>query len=110
MQPQAPTQQQQPMAFTDSHNSVYNNLRDMLQRHVAAGVPGMDKVVDALNKQHQAGMQTYTPAKPRPMVVTQVPEDGGVQQSPVGQLSNLMTAIRQQNSPALPNGYSAYSG
>lgn len=105
------TQQQQPMAFTDAHNAVYNGLRDTLQRYVAQGVPGMDKVVDALNKQHTANMANYQPTQTRrPMAATQMPQNPSqVQQNQVGQLNNLMTQIRQKNAPALPNGYGSYA-
>ncbi len=70
-----PTNQvQQPIQrFTPANDAVYNTLRDTLQRHIAGGVPGLDKVVDSLNKQH------------------------------------VSIKIRQQNAPALPNGYNAYS-
>lgn len=100
-------QTQQPMAFTDAHNAVYNGLRDTLQRYVSQGIPGMDKVVDALNKQHTSMMQNYRPNPPRPVAATQMPQ--GSQPSQTGQLNNLMQQIKTNNSPTLPNGYGAYT-
>lgn len=106
MNPQANQSQQQPMAFTDAHNAIYNGLRDVLMRHQASGVPGMDKVVNALNKAHQEGMMNYQPSRPRPMAATQMP---ATPQNQIGQLSSMMQQIRQKNAPQLPNGYNAYS-
>lgn len=101
---------QQPMQFTDSHHAVYNALRDTLQRHIAAGVPGIEKVVDALNKQHTANMVNYTPPAPRPQATTQVqPQNSVMGRSQIQNLNDMMTQIRQRNTPAMPNGYNSYS-
>ncbi len=112
MNPQTPGQQ--PMqSFTDAHNAIYNGLRDTLQKYVAAGVPGMDKVTDALNKQHQQGMMNYQPAPIKPVAATQTPQQAPnisqVQRQQAGNLNNLMTQIRQKNTLSLPNGYSSYA-
>lgn len=103
--------QQQPMPFNDQHNAVYNSLRSTIQQYVAAGVPGMDKVADALNKQHIANMPNYQPPTNKPVAATQMPGQAQPQGQAVNpaQLSDLMATIRQRNTPALPNGYSGYS-
>ncbi|SRR6266436_2509758 len=101
-----PTNQvQQPIQrFTPANDAVYNTLRDTLQRHIAGGVPGLDKVVDSLNKQHVSMMQNYRPLRPQGVAPTQTPV-----QNSIGALNDMMGKIRQQNAPALPNGYNAYS-
>lgn len=101
-------QTQQPMAFTDSHNAVYNGLRDTLQRYVAQGIPGMDKIVDALNKQHTSMMGSYQPPQPRPAVATQM-NPAQAEQGQVAAVGGLMNQIRQQNQAQLPNGYGGYA-
>lgn len=39
-------------AFTPAHDRIYNGLRNALMQLVQAGVPGMDAVLNALNKSH----------------------------------------------------------
>ena len=109
MNPNSATQQPM-MPFTDAHNTIYNGLRDTLMKYHAAGVPGMDKVVDALNKQHQEGMTNYQPPAIKPVAATQTPPSTSqIERQQAGSLNSLMTQIQQKNTPSLPNGYGSYS-
>lgn len=47
MQPNTPNQ-----PFTQQHHEAYNKLRNVVQNHVAKGVPGMKNVLAAVDKSH----------------------------------------------------------
>jgi hypothetical protein len=106
MNPNQQTAQPIQQPFTDEHNGVYNTLRNQIMQYSAAGVPGMEDVVNALNKTHTKLMSSYQPTQPtqpaRPQVATasQTPEA-------IAQVKNLMSQIRQRNIPS-PSGASAY--
>lgn len=107
MQPTTGATQPQTMPFTEQHNAIYNGLRDTMLKYAAAGVPGMDKVADILNKQHTLNMQNYTPQqKPVAQPVSSQP---ATPQNALGTLNGVMQQIRQQNAPSLPNGTQGYS-
>ena len=100
---------QQP-TFNDQHNNVYNTLRNQMMQYAAAGVPGMEDVVNALNKTHTKLMGSYTPTQsvqPRtvaagqPTTVPQTPQQ-------LQQVNQLMQQIRNRNSSPSPSGATAY--
>ncbi len=96
-----------PQPFTDQHNGVYDTLRNQMMQYAAAGVPGMEDVVNALNKTHTKMMSSYQPtapvAPPRP------PQATTPVQTPQGldQVRGLMDQIRQRNTPT-PSGAASY--
>jgi hypothetical protein len=59
-QPQMPQQE-----FSPSHHHIYNTLRDNLMSLVKAGVPGIDKVLAALNNAHVDGIKSQTQQAPQ---------------------------------------------
>lgn len=85
-----------PQAFTDQHNGVYNTLRNQLMQYHSAGVPGMEDVINALNKTHTKLMSTYKPTQP---AVPQRPAQPAVPQTPqnLAQVRSLMDQIRNRN-------------
>lgn len=110
--------------FTDSHNDVYNGLRNLMLHYNAAGVPGMDKVLNTLNKTHTEVSQNYQgdtlgnipPApsvnsfynnQPNPQYQ---PMQDLVNYNPQPSLNNVMRNIQSQNTPQMPNGYGGYNG
>lgn len=109
MQPTTPAAQnsgmpiQQP--FTDQHNAVYNTLRNQMMQYAAAGVPGMQDVVNGLNKVHTNLMGSYVPTQQQP-AQQQIPSatNPAAMQTPQGlaQVRNLMSMIRQRNAPSTP--------
>lgn len=111
-QPGMPVEQ----PFNEWHNNVYNGLRDTLQKYSAAGVPGMDKIVDTLNKLHLNYMKSYVPqnqpegqggAGPqivRPNMSSRnqpMPQQNqsGISFNPFGSLNTLMQGIINRNAP-----------
>lgn len=59
-QSSAPTKGQAQMPqqpFTASHNHIYETLRNSLMQLYKSGVPGMDEVLNALNKSHVAQLK-----------------------------------------------------
>lgn len=109
MNPNTQQPQQQPMQFTDMHNDVYNQLRNNLLKYHAQGVPGIDKVLDSLNKQQTAMMQNYTPSQPaQPQQPTPTPQPPANDQTRLSQLSNVMQQIRQRTASTVPNGMQNY--
>lgn len=96
---------QNTVPFTQFHHEVYNNLRDTLMQAHAAGVPGIDKVVDALNKQHTTNMPNYVGQEAQQPQRQVAPPQGNELQS----LNAMMSAIRQNNGAPMPNGFGGYS-
>lgn len=79
-QNQPPTMPQQP--FTGTHNHIYETLRKYLMQLHSQGVPGMDEVLNALNKSHIKQMgQMQQPMQPQqmqqPQQPPQMPQQGG---------------------------------
>ena len=62
------------MGMNPAHDHVYNQLRTTLMGLLQKGVPGIDQVLDALNKVH---VDQYRPQKPPTM-----PKRGMSQQAP----------------------------
>jgi len=103
----------QPVPFTDAHNAAYNSLRNTMLHYHAAGVPGMDTVLNNLNKTHTQMAQNYTPTPPvaparpvapvAPVAPTAPQASGGLQQ-----LNQMMQGIRQGAMSQLPYGYQGY--
>ena len=98
-------QNQQTVPFTEAHNQIYNSLRNIMQQYHASGIPGLDKVVDTLNKQHVAMMQNYVGNnRPQQPARPSVPAPSGRQ---LESINELMTHIR--SSAPMPNGYGSYN-
>lgn len=73
---------QQP--FTPSHHHIYNTLRNNLMELVKAGVPGIDKVLAALNNSHVDGIKSQAqqpPQMPQQQAAGGVMGGGGVGQA-----------------------------
>ena len=98
--------QQGVIPFTEAHNQIYNSLRNVLQQYHASQVPGLDKVVDTLNKQHVAMMQNYVGNPQNTERPRTVPAPSGRQ---LQGLSDLMTHIRTNTQTPMPSGYGAYN-
>lgn len=96
------------MPFTDQHNGVYNTLRNQMMQYAAAGVPGMEDVVNALNKTHTKLMSSYQPTQPAQPARPATPVNPALQ-TPQGlaQLNGLMSQIRNRNTPT-PSGAQQY--
>lgn len=75
--PQLPTQ-----PFTPSHHHIYNTLRNNLMELVKAGVPGIEKVLAALNNSHVDGMKQQAQQPPQ---LPQQPTQGAMGGGGVGQ-------------------------
>jgi hypothetical protein len=95
--------------FTDQHNGVYNTLRNQMMQYAAAGVPGMEDVVNALNKTHTKLMSSYQPGQPVPPRQVAQGQPTTPLQTPQGlqQVRGLMDQIRQRNTPT-PSGATSY--
>lgn len=52
------------MPFTASHNHIYNTLRNSLMELVKQGIPGMEKVLAALNNEHVNGIKSQSQQAP----------------------------------------------
>lgn len=50
--------------FSPSHHHIYNTLRNNLMDLVKAGVPGIEKVLAALNNEHVNGMKSQAQQAP----------------------------------------------
>lgn len=98
--------QQQTVPFSEAHNQIYNSLRNILQQYHASQVPGLDKVVDTLNKQHVAMMQGYVGNAQTQPPNRNVPAPSGKQ---LAGLNELMTHIRTNTQTPMPSGYGAYN-
>ena len=92
---------QQIQPFTDQHNGVYNTLRNQIMQYASAGVPGMEDVVNALNKTHTKLMSNYQPSQPiqqaRPQIANPIQTPQALQQ-----VKSLMDQIRQRNISPTP--------
>lgn len=69
--------------FSASHHHIYNTLRDSLMKLVQQGIPGIEKVLAALNNEHVNGMKSQSqqaptmpqaqPMQPQPQTQIQQP-------------------------------------
>ena len=100
----AVNQQGQIQPFTDAHNAAYNNLRNLMMNYNAAGVPGIDKILNTLNKTHTEVSQNYAPNNTGASVSPQA----APQQNSLQGLNQIMQGIRQGATSQLPNGYQGY--
>jgi hypothetical protein len=62
--------------FTNAHHNIYEGLRQTLMGYVQAGVPGMDKVLQALTSSHIAGLSSRGESGAMP-VKTSTPAEAG---------------------------------
>lgn len=84
--------------FSAAHHHIFNTLRDNLMELVKQGVPGMEKVLAALNNAHVDGIKTQAQQPPQmpqqsqipPQVLSQLMQGGGGQPSPSAQMQPPM--------------------
>ena len=96
-----------PQPFTDQHNGVYNTLRNQMMQYAAAGVPGMEDVVNSLNKTHTKFMSNYQPTQPASPARPAQPAPSQHPQA-LQQVRSLMDQIRNRNTSPAPSGATSY--
>lgn len=63
-QPTGKSPQMPGQSFSPSHHHIYDTLRNNLMELVKAGVPGIEKVLAALNNEHVNGMKSQAQTAP----------------------------------------------
>jgi hypothetical protein len=100
-QPTMPQQQGQGQQFTSGHNQIYDKLRGVLLNLHAQGVPGMDKVLNALHQTHVSQLKPPTMPQqqgqqPNPLLGAAAGAQGMVENPPKFTFANNMNPILNQ--------------
>lgn len=72
-QPTLP-QKGQSAQFSSQHDRVYQHLRDTLGALMKQGIPGLENVLHALNKEHVNQMKQGAQIQPKPNLPSQPPQ------------------------------------